>query len=160
MLCTLKWKWKHAFISQMCEIDFVTETVGLKQSDSRWKACDVRKMLDCRDRERIGQRWMKQAREMCISICLHFVRLSVSISLCLSLSGLIHCPWVLLRSLILMEFREGVREGGRKEQEQGFIAVTLSSSGMLSVSIAYCSASARPPTHTQLKHILVKHTCT
>lgn len=70
-------------------------------------------MLDCRNIEKIGQRWMKRAREMCISICLHFICLSISLSLCLS-SRTHAVHEFLFRSLVLMEFRERVRERVKK----------------------------------------------
>lgn len=133
--------------SQKREIGFVTETAGLKRSDSRWKAWDVRKMLDRGDGERIGQRWMKRAREMCISLCLHFVCLSVSISLCLSLSGLTHCPWLLLRSLTLMEFREGAR----KEQGSQTLLPQPSPPVWCLPSASFTARPSQAHPHTQVK---------
>lgn len=48
-------------------------------------------------------------------------------------------------------------KGSKRSSEPGFIAVTLSFSGMFSVSFTYHSASVRPPTQSQLRHIQVKH---
>lgn len=110
MVFALKWVLNRSCTPLKRDIDLVTAIFGLRQSDSWWRARDVGKVSDCKDGERIGQRWMRQAREMCISICLRFMCPSGSISLCLS-------SWthtVLLHSLILMEFREGVKERGEK----------------------------------------------
>lgn len=118
---------------------------GLNWSDNGWMAQDVRKMLDCGDGEWIGQRWMRGQEEMCISICLHIMCLSASISLCLSLSGLERAG----RHTSLLTPPDWTE--GRSEQErarlQGFTAATLSCSAGGSVRIAYCSGLARPLTH-------------
>lgn len=118
---------------------------GLKWSDNGWMAQDVRKMLDCGDGKWIGQRWMRGQEEMCISICLHIMCLSASISLCLSLSGLERAG----RHTSLLtppDWTEGRSEQERARQ-QGFTAATLSCSAGGSVRIAYCSGLARPLTH-------------
>ena len=148
-------------------MDFVTKTTGVKAERQQMKSVRCKKDVGARrDGERIGQRWMKRARGMCISICLHFIRPSVSISLCLSLSGLAHCPWLLRRSLTLMEFeeKEAREEQGKKKRKKvrknktvwGFIAVTP-----FPQCDVYCQhrlllgPSARPPTHTHNSKIFM-----
>lgn len=149
-------------------MDFVTETAGVKAERQQMKSVRCKKDVGARrDGERIGQRWMKRARGMCISICLHFIRPSVSISLCLSLSGLAHCPWLLRRSLTLMEFeeKEAREKGGEKKKRTRRSGALLpwppSLSAMFTVSIAYRSTPPRDHphrhTHTTQRYLRVRH---
>ena len=154
-------------------MDFVTKTAGVKAERQQMKSVRCKKDVGARrDGERIGQRWMKRARGMCISICLHFIRPSVSISLCLSLSGLAHCPWLLRRSLTLMEFeeKEAREEQGKKKKkeskkEQDSLGLYCRDPLPSVRCLLSASLTARPlrettHTHTQLKDIYVFGTYT
>lgn len=50
---------------------------------------------------------------------------------------------------MVMEFGQAAGKRGKRSSRRGFIAMTLLSSGMFSVSLCYWFASVRPPTQEQ-----------
>lgn len=144
---------KNVLLKSVRQI-FFTTTAGLKQGDSRRKAWDVRNMLDLGDGERIRSDrdgWSGQERCAFLSVFTLYVYLYLYHFVCLYLDShtapdyfLAHSNW-------------WKRDGTRKEQP-GFIAATLSSSAMFSVSITYPCKTTRAHKSKVYVHVERTHT--